>query len=74
MLNPNFLLAHRNRYSEGTDYAQKTPRGHPDFYFYVQNLGVFIFQTDRQTDGQMETLNWRNRRLPSPTRINLEEL
>jgi len=29
-LNPNFLLAHRNRYSEGMDDGQKTPRGHPD--------------------------------------------
>jgi hypothetical protein len=30
-LNPNFLLVHRNRYSEGMDNGQKTPRGHPDF-------------------------------------------
>jgi hypothetical protein len=25
LLNPNFLLAHRNRYSEGTDNGQKNP-------------------------------------------------
>ncbi len=54
LLNPNFLLAHRNRYSEGTDDAQKTPRGHPDFNSYIQNLRVFIFQTDRQMDGQTD--------------------
>ncbi len=29
------------------DDAQKTPRGHPDFNSYVQNLPVFIFRTDR---------------------------
>jgi hypothetical protein len=55
-LNPNFFLAQRNRYSEGTDNAQKTPRGHPDFYSYVQNLHVFIFQTDRRTDKQTNRL------------------
>ncbi len=52
---PHFLrLGNRNRYSEGTEDAQKTPHGHPDFNFYVQNLRVFIFQTDRQTDGQTD--------------------
>ncbi len=48
LVEPEFLLAHRNRYWEGMDDAQKTPRGHPDFNSYVQNLHVFIFQTDRQ--------------------------
>ncbi len=28
LLNPNFLLAHRNRYLEGLDDGQKTTRGH----------------------------------------------
>ncbi len=52
MLNPNFLFEHRNRYSEGTDDAQKTPRGHPYLNSYVQNLRVFIFRTDGRTDGR----------------------
>jgi hypothetical protein len=30
LLNPNFLVVHRNRYSEGMEDGQKTPRGHPD--------------------------------------------
>jgi hypothetical protein len=55
-LNPNFLLAHRNRYLEGTDDGQKTPRGHPNFNSYVKNLRVLVFITDRQTDGRTETL------------------
>jgi hypothetical protein len=52
LLNLNLLLAHehRYRYSEGTDDAQKTSLGHPDFNSYIQNLRVFIFQTDRQMD------------------------
>jgi hypothetical protein len=32
----NFLLVHRNRYSEGVDDGQKTPLGHPDFHSYVK--------------------------------------
>jgi hypothetical protein len=42
LLNPIFLLAHRNRYSEGMDDGQKTPRGHPDFNSYMKILCVFI--------------------------------
>ncbi len=55
---PNFFLVHRNRYSEGMDDGQKTPRGHPDFNSYVKILCVFITngQTNRQTDRQMEKL------------------
>jgi hypothetical protein len=49
-LNPNFLLAHRNRYSEEMDDGQKTPREHPDFNSYMKILHVFIFQTDGRTD------------------------
>ncbi len=60
MLNPNFLLAHRNRYSEGMDDGQKPPRGYPNFNSYVKNLRDLVFwtdrQTDRQTDGWTETL------------------
>ncbi len=40
----------RNRHLEGTNDAQKTPREHPDFNFYIQNLRVFIFQTDERTE------------------------
>jgi hypothetical protein len=58
LLNPNFLLVHRNRYSEGMDDGQKTPRGHPDFNFYMKIQCVFIDnrQTNRQTDEQTEKL------------------
>ncbi len=59
LLNPNFLLAHRNRYWEGMD-GQKTPRGHPNFNSYIKNLHFFVFQTegrtDKRTGRQMETL------------------
>ena len=61
MLNPNFLLAHRNRYSKGTEDRQKTPRGQPNLNFYVKYLRVLVFQTDRQTDGWMDreiNLGW----------------
>jgi hypothetical protein len=93
LLNPNLLLAHRKRCSEGTDEAQKTSHWHPDFNSNIQNLRVFIFQTDGRTDERMNgyadrqteklircglgnlinspRLTWRNRRLPSPTRIYL---
>ncbi len=46
MLNLNFLLVHRNRYSEGMDNGKKTPRGHPDFHICVKIQRVFIFQTE----------------------------
>ncbi len=63
MLNPNFLLTHRNRYSEEMEDGQKTPRGHPDFNSYVKILRVFIFQTDDgltdgRTDGRTEKIIW----------------
>jgi hypothetical protein len=41
----NFLLVHRNRYLEGMDNGQKTPRGHPDFHSYMKIQRVFLFQT-----------------------------
>ena len=50
LLNPNFLLVQRNKFLEGMDDGQKTPRGHPDFHSYVKILRVFIFQP-LQTDG-----------------------
>ncbi len=52
LLNPNFLLVHRSRYSEGMDDRQKTPRGHPDFNSYVKIQRVFI--DNRQTDKRMK--------------------
>jgi hypothetical protein len=54
LLNLNFLLAHRNRYLEGADDRQITPRGYPNFNSYVKNLRVLLFQTDRWTDSQMD--------------------
>ncbi len=56
MLNPNFLLAHRNKYSEGMEDGQKVPRGLPDFNSYVKILHMFIIQMDGQTDRQRHTL------------------
>jgi hypothetical protein len=50
-MNPNFLLIHRNRYLEGMDDGQKTPRGHPEFNSYVKILRVLVFITDGRTDG-----------------------
>jgi hypothetical protein len=56
LLNPNFLLANRDRYSEGTDNGQITSPGYPNFNSYVKNLRVLVFprQTDGQTDRQTE--------------------
>jgi hypothetical protein len=53
-LNPNFFPPHKNRYSEGMDGGQRTPRGHPDFNSYVKILRVLVFRTDGRTDGQTE--------------------
>jgi hypothetical protein len=45
-------------YSEGNGQWTEKSNGYPDFNSYVQNLHVFIFQTDGrtdiQTDGQTE--------------------
>jgi hypothetical protein len=46
VLIPKFVLVHRNRYSEGMDDGQKSPRGHPDFHSYMKIQHVFIFQTE----------------------------
>ncbi len=54
LLNPNFLLAHMNRYSEETDNGQITPRKHPNFNSYAKNLRVFVFITDGWTDRQTD--------------------
>jgi hypothetical protein len=51
LLNPNFLLEHRNRSSERMEDGQKTPREHPDFNSYVKVLRVFI--DNRQMDGEI---------------------
>ncbi len=40
----NFLLVHRNRYLEGMDDGQKTPRGHPDFHPYVKIQRVSYYR------------------------------
>jgi hypothetical protein len=54
LLNPKFLLANRNKYSEGMDDGQKTPRGHPDFNSYMKILRVLVFITDGRMDRQMD--------------------
>ncbi len=51
MLNPNFLLAHRNRYWEGMDDGQKTPLGHPDVNSYVK-FYMFSYGVDGRSDRQ----------------------
>ncbi len=50
LMNQNFLLVHRNRYSERMDYGQMTPRGYPNFNSYIKNLRVLVFRTDRRTE------------------------
>ncbi len=61
LLNPNFILAHSNRYSEGTDNGQKTPLGHPNFNSYVQILRVLVFQTDGWwTNGQIDRWGYQS--------------
>jgi hypothetical protein len=53
LVEPKFSFAHRNRYLEGTDDGQKTPRGQPNFNSYVKKstcFGIPDAQTDRWTD------------------------
>jgi hypothetical protein len=58
VLRVKYMIARRNRYSEGMVDGQMTPRGYPNFNFYVKNLCVLISwmdgQMDRWTDGQMD--------------------
>jgi hypothetical protein len=68
------------------DDGQKTPRGHPDFNFYMKILRVFIFQMegqmnrrmDRQTDRErnLSGLGWVTQSVPpgTPAARGLEEL
>jgi hypothetical protein len=56
-------MGHRNRYLEGRDNGQMTPRGYPSFNSYVENLrflysGQMDRGTDIGTDRGMETLIW----------------
>jgi hypothetical protein len=40
-------MERRNRYLEGMEDRQKTPRGHPKFYSYMKNLPFwYAGQTD----------------------------
>ncbi len=68
LLNQKFLLIHRNKYLEGMDDGQKTPRGHPDFNSYVKlnvfhipiiflvnTLLLYSFSPYSQTERQMES-------------------
>ncbi len=72
LLNPFFFIVHRNKYLEGFDDGQKTPRGRPNFSFlreiqrvsYSRHLsGKHSFTllsqpllTDRKTDRESKTL------------------
>jgi hypothetical protein len=49
-------MGRRNRYSEGRDDGQMTPRGYPNFHSYIKNLLLFEFITDRRMDRRMEKL------------------
>jgi hypothetical protein len=52
-MNPDFLLVHRNRYSEGMDDGQMTPRGYSNFNSYIKNLHVLVLRMDEQIDGEI---------------------
>ncbi len=59
-MNPNFLLAHRNKYSNGMDIKQMNPRGYP---LLIPTLKIYIIgipdrRTDRRTDGWTKRLIW----------------
>jgi hypothetical protein len=55
LLNPNFLLAHGNRYLEGMDNGQKNPT---DTLILIPTFKIYVFsysrRTDRQTDGWID--------------------
>jgi hypothetical protein len=44
----NSFWVRRNRYLEGRNDRQMTPRGYPNFNSYVKNLCVLVFRTDGQ--------------------------
>jgi hypothetical protein len=50
-----YIMGCRNRYSEGTEDGQMTPRGYPNINSYVKKLRVLVFQIDRQTDRPRNT-------------------
>ncbi len=51
-LRVKYKMGRKNRYSEGWNDRQMTPHGYPNFNFYLKNLRVFVFWTDRCMDGQ----------------------
>jgi hypothetical protein len=53
LMNPNFLLAHRNRYFERMDDGKITPCGYPTFNSYIKNLRFSILGRDRRRDGDI---------------------
>jgi hypothetical protein len=61
-LRVKYKIGRRNRYLEGRNDRQMTPRGYPNFNSYMKNLRVLVFRTDRRTDGrtdrQTEKLIW----------------
>jgi hypothetical protein len=46
ILRVKYKMGCRNRYSEGRNNRQMTPRGYPNFNSYVKNLRVLVFWTD----------------------------
>jgi hypothetical protein len=46
----------RNKYFEGMEDGQMIPRGYRNSNSYVKNLRVLVFEADRRTDRQTETL------------------
>ncbi len=49
-----YMMAHRNRYSEETEDGQMTPHGYPSFNSYIKNQRVLVFRMDGWTDGRMD--------------------
>ncbi len=45
-----YKMGCRNRYSEGRNPRQMTPRGNANLNSYVKNLHELVFQTDREID------------------------
>ncbi len=53
-LRVKYKIGQRNRYSEGRNDRQMTPRGYHNFKSYVKNLRVLVLITDRQTNRQTD--------------------
>ncbi len=71
-MNLNFLLAQRNRDSEGMDDGQKL---HIDSLILIPTFKIYVFSYSGRADGRTDgDINLEEPiRVASPTRINLEE-